>query len=341
MSKEFAVPFAQDAEGRVVHPLTAPQGRPYRCLVCGEPVYLRRGRKKRAHFAHAPDSRSTCSGESATHKAAKARLREQVERELQAHSRFTWRQHCPGVDGICRERHVFERAQEVAGWDAVEEEVPHGDFRFDVAVTHGGQARLGFEVYFRHLVPEAKAAALGVPWFEFAAEDILEGKPLTPLGRELADEHCPKCQQLHALAQERRKDDRERGRQSSAYTDQALAVQARWQAVSTPASGGELAYGRAVLRFARAYFKDLGIAPRALWGLTLVGGRCLHCAERMIFPYSARLERLTRSEELRRLLSTSSGLSHICPHCGGLHDHTHVRQLLQNPQGVSFPGGLL
>ena len=70
------VPFAYDAHGKLVDTKTAKKKTDYKCS-CGGVVRLRGGEKVQDHFYHFDDS--TCSYESAIHKAYKNVFKEVKE----------------------------------------------------------------------------------------------------------------------------------------------------------------------------------------------------------------------------------------------------------------------
>jgi len=220
--------LALDAEGQVVSALTAPKKAAYTCLECGHSVHVKRGSERAAHFAHDHEDPSGCAGESVTHLAAKRLLLTQVKAELEADRRVLWVQHCPGTEGPCRMRAVLPQHFAVTGIFDVCEEVMHGRYRFDVAVVVGGRAVFGFEVYYRHAVPEEKAADLDVPWLELVAEDILEFKPRVPWRGGFSRRHCPDCQTLAAALQERQQRDAARGVQTSKFVAEVTQVRKTW-----------------------------------------------------------------------------------------------------------------
>lgn len=221
--------LALDADSNLVSALTAPKKAKYTCLECGGRLHVKRGGKKAAHFAHDSEDPLGCTGESVTHLAAKRLLRQQLQSELERDGLVGWMQHCPGAEGTCRMRSVLPQSREVSdGWTVLEE-VTHGRYRFDVAVTVAGQVVFGFEVYHRHLVPEEKAADLDVPWLELPAEDILEYKPRVPFRGSHSEQLCPDCQALNAAIQERKKRDARRGEQTKKFVTEVLQVQNVWK----------------------------------------------------------------------------------------------------------------
>ncbi|GAA5513075.1 hypothetical protein Dcar01_01801 [Deinococcus carri] len=226
-----AVPFALDATANVVTALTAPRGARYTCLECSAPLGVRRGEERRWHFFHLPGFERDCGGESVTHRAAKQLLAQALRRELEETGHVTWQQRCAGVKGRCRDSALLPRSFRPVGWTAVVEEATHGDFRFDVAVVAGKRVLFGLEVFFRHAVPEAKAAALDVPWLELLAEDLLAHRPRVPVRGDDGAAQCPACQERARLLEQRAEDDAVRGAVTGAFEDEAQRVADTWAAV--------------------------------------------------------------------------------------------------------------
>jgi Competence protein CoiA-like family len=221
--------LALNLDGDLVSALTAPRHEKYTCLECGGHLHVKRGQQKAAHFAHTSDDLTGCSGESVTHLAAKRLLRKQLQAELTQEGLVKWMQHCSGAQNACRMRSVLPQWHEIQGVWEVREEITHGRYRFDVAVIVAGQTVFGFEVYYRHLVPEEKAADLNVPWLELVAEDILEFKPRVPFRGNLSDQLCPDCKALHKALQERCDRDAKRGEQTKKYVAEVGQVQEAWK----------------------------------------------------------------------------------------------------------------
>lgn len=220
--------LALDGEGQLVSALTAPRKSRYICLECGAALHVKRGHERAAHFAHDHDDPGGCAGESVIHLAAKRLLRLQVQEEVDAHGEVRWVQHCPGAGSPCRMRTVLPQHHDVARAFEVREEVKHGRYRFDVAVICGGRVVFGFEVYYRHRVPEAKAADLDVPWLELVAEDLLEFKPRVPYRSGVSEYRCPECDALVRASRQRQQREAARDAQTTRYVAEVLQVQQTW-----------------------------------------------------------------------------------------------------------------
>lgn len=226
---ELRVPVALDDEGRVVQALTAMQGQHYTCPECKGEVRVRRGQKYQPHFYHL--SLTNCTGESAVHDAAKHLLAQQVRQELMDYREVQWQIACRGLpqDRGCKDRATLSRACPILEWEDVRLEVPYGAYRFDVAVTQAGGVLFGFEVFYRHEVPEEKAERLDVPWIELYAEDILEFRPRVPHRDGISSDLCRDCLQRLERYSERHSDDAARNAQGQKYDDETKRVQRTWQ----------------------------------------------------------------------------------------------------------------
>jgi hypothetical protein len=206
-------PYALDEEGQVVTALTAPQHANYTCLACGRPLELRRRPGQRPHFRHLPGAQRislrACPGETTMHLAAKRLLQEQVRQELEEHGSVVWHLRCAGVEGRCRDHATIPCRLPIEAWDAVELDVAHGSFCFDVAVTSQGRVVFAFELFFE--ASDAKAEASCVPWLKLLAEDVLRFRPRVP-HRSPAEERCEPCKDLAARLAERKAEDKARAK---------------------------------------------------------------------------------------------------------------------------------
>ena len=229
--RELRVPFALDEAGVVLAASTAPHGAQFKCLECGQRLALRRRAGQRPHFTHFADAVRNCTGESVTHQAAKLLLQEQIRTDLEEHSGVRWHLRCPGVDGKCRDHAVFEERRALPQWDSVALEVAYGQYRFDVAVVRDGVPVFGFEVFYRHEVPEAKAQRINVPWLELLADDILAYRPRVPWKEPYADKLCEACRELEDRLRLRRSDDKVRDKVSAEFAAEQGRVAKAWQAV--------------------------------------------------------------------------------------------------------------
>ena len=238
--RDLKVPYALDSKGEVIAALTAPHGEPYRCLECGQRLALRRRQGQRPHFTHLPDALVVCSGESATHLAAKHLLKAQLEQELAEAGEVLYHLPCPGVEGKCQDHTVHTHSLPVTSWDTVELEVGYLTYRLDVAVMSGSTPVIGFEVFFRHEVPEIKAEALELPWLELLAEDILAYRPRVPHRSLVKPYRCDSCKRKAERLRLRKKDDHMRDEIQAEFVAEQTRVKSAWNVVLSKARGALL-----------------------------------------------------------------------------------------------------
>lgn len=169
LASTFAVPVAMTDDGRLVLPDRAERGERYRCPGCTAEVLLRRGKRRRAHFAHRGGD--GCSSESALHRAAK-RLVLQVISEWKgaAGPRPSIARSCPRYScdgGITQDLpdDITHAAEEVR--------LPDGSVA-DVVLFRGDRPAAALEILVTHRVGEEKAHRISVPWVEMKAEDLFE-----------------------------------------------------------------------------------------------------------------------------------------------------------------------
>lgn len=221
------VPYALDPSDRVVEPEAAQhRERFYRCLVCGEHVFLKAGNVRVAHFSHYAKREAPCSAETALHEAAKRRLAERIRAGLPSITvRLTCRGH-PSLYGPwrdCPEGAHREHRLDVPTCDTADVEVPFGPFRLDAAALDRGQVVLGLEVYQSNAVDDGKQVLLNrakLPWLELRAHDVMhEDMPWALLAGSLPTFQCPSCteaaeatarQRAQLEAEERQRAERER-----------------------------------------------------------------------------------------------------------------------------------
>jgi hypothetical protein len=223
--------LALDEGGELVSALTAPKRAQYTCLECQGALHVKRGAQRAAHFAHDHEDPAGCTGESVTHLAAKRLLRVQLHTELKRGGTVQWMQRCPGAQVPCHMRSTLPQEREVHGDWEVLEEVGHDHYRFDVAVVVSGRVAFGFEVYYRHQVPDEKAAGLHVPWMELVAEDILEFKPRVPFRGSHSEQLCPDCQSLLVARRQQQARAAERHERTGKYVAEVTQVQQTWKEI--------------------------------------------------------------------------------------------------------------
>ena len=183
----YGAPYALTSNGQLAEPARARRADKgaYACLVCGEPVFVRRGEVRAPHFAHY--SGHDCDPESVIHEAAKQRLKEALERGLVERVLTPCSM---GLEGC--ERHAPLFLALGAGEVFLEHGFNHR--RFDVAVTADNKVMLGLEVFYTHRVDEAKQEDLAhVPWLELGAHDILRDATRWRVLNSNLKAQCPTC----------------------------------------------------------------------------------------------------------------------------------------------------
>lgn len=136
---------------------------PFHCLECGEALNYRQSRRARTHFAHRPDSK--CTGETALHLYAKARLAELRE--------FTFTPLVLSHSGL--DEVVFEGGR--FALDVVSIETDQFTFRPDATVVVGNQS-FAIEFKVSNAVNEdkqAKVTATPLPMIEVDLNSIRAG----------------------------------------------------------------------------------------------------------------------------------------------------------------------
>ena len=195
--RDEGVPFALDERGQLADIKAASPTRKYICLNCRETVIPKalKSTKRARHFSHLPGSRNQsegCSKESVTHLAAKHRLVEALKNgeDVRISTRCVgWTQN-GSVIGCGNHREVPLPVT----FDDVRSEYRHNALRFDVALLERHSPVFAFEVRYAHIVTDAKASAISIPFVEFDADDVFK----TPLVlRSLQDNlepwQCREC----------------------------------------------------------------------------------------------------------------------------------------------------
>ena len=189
--KGFRVPLGVDPGGRLVTPEDAEKGTTYCCPGCGSRLVLRKGQKKRPHYAH--KATTECSGESAMHSAAKLLIASLIsEGDVPVLDLRCW---------SCRQTFSvpFPRDRELR--PSVEHLVDGGRI-VDVALLDGEEVALAVEVLMTSAVTKEKAADLTMPWIELEAEAILENPThWKPTQHRLRVSRCRLCRRADAIAQ--------------------------------------------------------------------------------------------------------------------------------------------
>ena len=177
------IAYALDARERVCSALTALRAESYRCLACGGRLAPQRSLARGACFRHL-EARG-CSGRGVARLAAGRILQGQLEEELREHGAVVWHRRCSGVEGVCRERAIFEQRVEVADWNGVRLGVEHAGLRLDVAVLAAGWVQVGFVLCERGQggVVEGAGGDRGEAWLAaLSLGEVLAFGPRVPRG---------------------------------------------------------------------------------------------------------------------------------------------------------------
>lgn len=164
-----AVPVAFAVDGSLVRPQDASANQAYRCPGCGADVILRRGERRRPHFAHRGGE--GCASESTLHRAAKRELLRVVEE---------WKSGsgpCPCVSRPCPRYDCDGGVVQDIPADithAAAEVRLDGSVVADVVLYRGAAPVAVIEVLVTSRVGEEKARRFAIPWVELRADDILD-----------------------------------------------------------------------------------------------------------------------------------------------------------------------
>ncbi|WP_028987587.1 competence protein CoiA family protein [Thermicanus aegyptius] len=190
----FLVPLAIDEESKLYRPEEAKKDKTYFCPVCGEPVVLRQGNVRVAHFAHKTSIK--CNQETILHKTAKLLVQKSI---------YDWkagRADTPVIQRQCRICHTVENHPlpgEIT--DAILEYRLSEGYVVDVALMAGNVVKIAVEIKVTHGVDEVKTERLSVPFLELLGHDILTEtlvwRPITERPKTFV---CDGCKQKYKLA---------------------------------------------------------------------------------------------------------------------------------------------
>lgn len=186
MMKALLYEYAKNEQDVFTHIDNAIKGNHYSCIVCGEPLIIKEGSKKRKHFAH--KSNSKCDGESYIHKIWKKRIKDRFYSNVPFCIKYVVGTPCKDVttclikkklsDLKCNKYYVKEvdLKQE---FDTCEEEVEYKGFVGDIVLTDSKRPEkepLFIEIDYTHPCDEEKIAS-GIKIIEFKVENDRE-KPI-------------------------------------------------------------------------------------------------------------------------------------------------------------------
>jgi len=184
--QNFKVPFAIDEFNRVVSPKEADRDKKYFCPSCKEELILRRGKVKKAHFAHKSNN---CSQESVIHKLAKLLIIQKIAtwKSGKAPSPIIQRK-CPKC-GTIKEQKLPDKVEK-----AIEEKRLKNGFIVDVGIISNGDIVAAIEVKVTHGVDENKIKNIDIPFIEVIGEEIIENPMIwRPITDKFKTFKCKNC----------------------------------------------------------------------------------------------------------------------------------------------------
>lgn len=140
-------PYALGEDDDIISAGEAPRGRGYRCIACGQPMQLRRGGQRRAHFAHIAEAHN-CSPETVLHQLAKDAIKQGIEAALMEQRAYPFEWDCP----TCMARNQGDLA--ITPRSIYVEEAINGVHPDLLAVAPSGNPLAAIEVVVTH-EPEA------------------------------------------------------------------------------------------------------------------------------------------------------------------------------------------
>ena len=162
------IPYAYTSNKLPMSPEVAEKGQNFLCPICDNEVVLKRGKVRRPHFAHKPDT--GCSGEGVRHRVAKQMIYLMYLRTVRTvTTSVTIFRRCPN----CSQGVLFSQTPQ---YDDVAREVNVGRYRVDVALLRDGIPVSGIEIRDTHPVDQSKWDAfkeLRFPCIEVAAKDVI------------------------------------------------------------------------------------------------------------------------------------------------------------------------
>ena len=99
ISKDILYSIAKTLAGKLVLAVDASKDVPYTCLVCSQPLILRKGLKKRPHFAH-KNLTPNCSAETALHSGFKTLLHNKIQHYIDHKQPLEIQWDCGYCDGM-------------------------------------------------------------------------------------------------------------------------------------------------------------------------------------------------------------------------------------------------
>jgi hypothetical protein len=192
---ELRVPLAADVTGILLSPADAEKDKRYFCPACREPVVLRQGEIKVAHFAHKVSD--NCNQETILHKTAKLLIQHAVAEWKHGKSGPPMLQRACQVCGSSLNQPLPDKV------DAAVLEYALSDGSIvDVALIVGEIARAAVEIKVTHAMDVTKANRLPVPFIELDGYKVIQNpslwKPITDTFGTLT---CRKCKSSYSAFQ--------------------------------------------------------------------------------------------------------------------------------------------
>jgi hypothetical protein len=184
---ELRVPFAVDNDDQLHSPASARRGRNYFCPSCREPVILKQGEVRAAHFAHKVCD--TCNQESIVHKTAKLLIQKAVHDWKAGVSKSPELQRRCQICNSLASQSLPEKVDR-----AVLEHRLSDCSIVDVALVGGETALAAVEIRVTHAVGEMKAQRLPIPFIELDGYQVIENpvnwKPTLDYFKPLTCDQC-------------------------------------------------------------------------------------------------------------------------------------------------------
>ena len=181
------IPYGIDSKGRLCSAERAKKGEEYFCPVCSGQIILKRGKVRRSHFAHKPDS--GCSQETVVHKTAKLLIQEVVRawKAGKGNPPILLRE-CDICGGL-KEQKLPEKVE-----DALLEYRLSEGVIVDVGLLVKGRVQAAVEVKVTHEIDEEKLRKMSIPFIEVDGNEIIENPYLWKSLRDTFNSFiCEEC----------------------------------------------------------------------------------------------------------------------------------------------------
>ncbi|MGV8120688.1 MAG: competence protein CoiA family protein [Candidatus Xenobiia bacterium LiM19] len=187
---ELKVPFGIDTTGIEIYPENADKKTKYLCPDCGGELLLRKGAKKRPHFAHKaiPTNCDFLHNETESHLKAKIKVAKVINESLNIELLRKCR--------LCG--HNYPQSLPVKDYHSSLEYILPSGHRADVAIlNNNGKLTAVIEIFETHEVDIEKRKALeGLYWAEFYAIHILESDKWEMKVDNFKQFKCPRCKNI-------------------------------------------------------------------------------------------------------------------------------------------------